>query len=116
METRDLVNKVISILDQYDFDDDVLADIVSEVYTILEGTTDPYLNGILAELDEIAINASEDNWFDLGNQLQELMDNLVEGNIPCIVLDKSYVLKKTFKALRENPSMRRQIDDIVKGS
>lgn len=115
MNNEETVQKIIDIIGTHNLyqADFIVSDITTDILSIFGEESNDIVVGVLEELNYISELITEENFVEIGNRLECLRDNLINGDIPKIITNKNVVLGKVFEGLKE-PSSRFELDMIIR--
>ena len=113
--SNEVVEKIVEVFDSYDFYEGnfVVSNIVTDIVSVYgEGSGNSVVEGTLLELDYINDLINEENFIQIGNRLNCLRDNIVNGDILQVSTDKNLIVKKAFDILKDS-TKRGELDRII---
>lgn len=113
--SNEVIDRIVDVFDCYDLYEGsfVVSNIVTDIVSIFgEGSSNSVVEGTLLELDYINDLLNEKNFIQIGNRLECLRDNIVNGDIPKVSTDRNLIAKKAFSMVKD-PSKRAELDRIL---
>lgn len=116
MSNEETVQKIIDLFDCREFYESklVVGELITEIVSVFGEESNDVVVGTLEELAHINDLVSEENFVEIENRLNCLRDNLVNGDIPKVIINKNLVISKVFRDLMKDPVKKAELNRVIR--